>query len=259
MRIAISWPARRRPWENESVPTTGIRAEDKLIDLFLTVYDDCSWARQRSVKVSPERTVDGGVEMLATRVNDGQKLAIEHTLVEPFVGEKTDFHSYYQELARQLKADKSLQVPGFSIEVEAPVQVLPRRSDWQAIINDVRLWLRAESQSFPQEKALRLLILERDQPWVHPKQICEEVERLRPQFPDLAVVDEIWVADTATFGVEKDYLCFSNREGEATEESFSFYKGKLQSIARRGMTVYTPSQGWWYEPGRPSPENVGLR
>lgn len=297
------------------MPTTGIRTEDKLINLFLTVYEDCSWAGELSAKVSPERTVDGGVEMLATRASDGQKLAIEHTLIEPFVGEKTDFHSHYQELARQLKADESLQVPGFSIALEAPVHVLPRGSDWQAIINDVRLWLRAESQSFPQEKVLRacpcphhpegklvfqvsttplddpsekflivhrygelrigesvekalrnklrklaraeadkrLLILERDQPWVHPKQIFEEVERLRPSFSDLAVVDEIWIADTATFGVEKDYLCFSTREGEATDESF-FYKGKLQSIARRGMTVYTPSQGWWYEPGRPAPE-----
>jgi len=184
----------------------------------------------------------------------------------------------------------AVQVPGFSIALEAPVHVLPRGSDWPAIINDVRLWLRAESQSFPLEKVLRgcpcphhpegklvfqvsttplddpsekflivqrygelrigesvekalrnklrklaraeadkrLLILERDQPWVHPRQICEEVERLRPSFSDLAVVDEIWIADTATFGVEKDYLCFSTREGEATDESFSFYKGKLQ-------------------------------
>ena len=299
------------------MPTTRIRAEDKLIDLFLTVYDDCSWAGQLSVKVSPERTIDGGVEMLATRASDGQKLAIEHTLIEPFVGEKTDFHSHYQELARQLKADESLQVPGFSIAVEAPVNVLPYGSDWQGIINDVRLWLRVESLSFAAEKALRecpcrhhpdgkltfqvsttrlddpfekflivqrygelrvgesvekalrnklrklaraeadkrLLILERDQPWVHPKQICEEVEQLRPQFSDMAVVDEIWIADTATFGEEKNYLCFTNREDGATEEAFSFYKGKLQSLARRGLTVYTTSQGWWYEPGRAAPES----
>jgi hypothetical protein len=40
-----------------------------------------------------------------------------------------------------------------------------------------------------------------------------------------------------------------------TEESFSFYKGKLQFLARRGMTVYTTSQGWWYEPGRAAPES----
>ena len=297
------------------MPTTGTRTEDKLIDLFLTVYDDCSWAGSLSVRVSPERTIDGGVEMLATRVNDGRKLAIEHTLIEPFVGEKTDFYSHYQEFARQLKADESLQVPGFSIAVEAPVHVLPHGSDWDGIINDVSVWLRADGLSFPQEKVLRecpcphhpdgkvtfqvsttplddpsekflivqrygelrvaesvekalrgklrklartdanrrLLILERDQGWVFPKQIYEEVELLRPQFPDLAVIDEIWIADTATFGVEKNYLCFTNREGGSTEESFTFHKGRLQSIARRGMTVYTPSQGWWYEPSRPCP------
>ena len=54
---------------------------------------------------------------------------------------------------------------------------------------------------------------------------------------------------------EKNYVCFTNREGGATEESFSFYKGKLQSLGRRGMTVYTSSQGWWYEPGRAAPES----
>jgi hypothetical protein len=297
------------------MPTTGIRAEDKLIDLFLKVYNDCSWSGPLSVKVSPERTTDGAVEMLATRVSDGLTLAIEHTLIEPFVGEKIDFHSHYLAFARQLKADESLRVPGFSIEVEAPVHVLPRGSDWQAIIGDVCVWLRADGLSFPQKKELRecscphhpdgklifrvrttplddpreaflivqrygelrvgesvnkalggkvrklvrtkvdrrLLILERDQPWVLPEQIYEEVERLRPQFPDLALVDEIWIADTATFSVEKNYLCLSNREGGLTEESFSFDKGRLQDIARRGMTVYTASQGWWYDPNRPLP------
>ena len=104
----------------------------------------------------------------------------------------------------------------------------------------------------------RLLLLERDQAWVHPKQIYEDVERLRPQFSDMAIVDEIWIADTATFGVEKNYLCFSKRQGGATEESYSFHTGKLQSIARGGMTVYTLSQVWWNEPGRPSPESAGF-
>src|SRR5439155_20475530 len=66
----------RRAWQNGFMPTTGIRTEDKMIDLFLTVYDDCSWAGPLSVKISPERANDGGVEMLATRASDGRKLAI---------------------------------------------------------------------------------------------------------------------------------------------------------------------------------------
>jgi hypothetical protein len=281
------------------------------------VYDDCSWAGRLSGKVSPERTIDGGVEMLATRVSDGLRLAIEHTLIEPFVGEKTDFFSHYQAFARKLQADESLKVPGFSIELEAPVGVLPQGGvDWEGIISDVSAWLRTDSRSFPREKAVRqcpcahhpngkltfqvrrtplddpresflivqrygelrigesvkkalraklpklartdaerrLLILERDQGWVFPKMIFEEIERLRPQYPELAKVDEIWIADTATVGLERNYLCFIKREGDVTQESFSFYKGQLQSIARRGMTVYTASQGWWFEPIRPRPQ-----
>ena len=104
---------------------------------------------------------------------------------------------------------------------------------------------------------IRLLMLERDQPWVLPKQIWEDVERVRPQCPDLSVVDEIWLADTATFSPTKgDYLCFSNRKGESTEESFTFIHGKLQSMSRRGQTVYTAQQGWWFQPGRPHPESA---
>ena len=55
--------------------------------------------------------MDCGVEMIATRKSDGLKIAIEHTLIEPFVGEKTDFHSHFKELAIQLRADQSLMEP----------------------------------------------------------------------------------------------------------------------------------------------------
>jgi hypothetical protein len=304
------------------MPTTGVRPEDKLIDLFLTVYDDCSWVGALSEKVSPERTIDGGVEMLATRASDGRRLAIEHTLIEAFVGEKTDFHSHYKELAVRLQADESLQVAGLAITVEAPVNVLPRGSNWRGIIDDVSDWVRAEGRSWPEDKVLRdcrcphhpdgrltfqvhttplgdstvklvnvqrygelrvwesvekalrgrgaktgkptklarteadtrLLILEREQPGVHPKQIWEQVERLRPLLPDLAMVDEIWIADTATFSGEKNYLCFSTRDGQQTPESFTFYAGKLAFIARGGSTVYTAQQGWWFQRDRPHPE-----
>jgi len=42
---------------------------------------------------------------------------------------------------------------------------------------------------------------------------------MRPQFPELAEVDEIWIADTATMFSGKWYLYFLNREDGATEES----------------------------------------
>jgi hypothetical protein len=285
------------------MPTTGVRPEDQLIDLFLTVYEERAWAGPLSMKASPERTIDSGVEMLATRVNDGRKLAIEHTLIEPFVGEKTDFHNHFKELAQRLKADESLQVPGFALYVYAPLNILPRRANWQDIIDDVAGWLRANRMSFPSdwvlrdcpsshhpqgkitlqvrlqplddpdatflivqrygemrvgdavEKALlrklpklvktdvhaRLLLLERDQAWVAPDTICDEVERLRPQFPTLSAVHEIWIVDTASFDDKKEYVEFSRREGGCALESFAFFRGKLLSIAKHGMPVHVDS------------------
>jgi hypothetical protein len=42
----------------------------------------------------------------------------------------------------------------------------------------------------------RLLILERDQPRVLPEQILEEIER-HARSSRMAIVDEVWIADTA--------------------------------------------------------------
>ena len=242
--------------------------------------------------------MDCGVEMIATRKSDGLKIAIEHTLIEPFVGEKTDFHSHFKELAIQLRADQSLMEPGTALYVNAPVNVLPRRADWQGIIADVSAWLRNNRKAFSDEmvqrdcpspnhpdgkvalqvrlqsfegsdafvivqrygemalgdsvrKALerklrnlvatevdrRLLMLERDQAWVYPEAICEEVERLRPAFRDLDGVHELWIVDTATFGDKREYVDFQRREGKRIVESFTFYRGELESMSRNGMPI----------------------
>lgn len=285
------------------MPTTGVRPEDQLVDHFLTVYENQSWAGPLSMRISPERTVDGGVEMIATRLCDGLTLAIEHTLIEPFVGEKTDLHSHFIELARQLKADESLLVPGLAISVYAPVNVLPRRSNRQGIINDLSAWIRSNCMSFTSEWALRdcpsthhpdgrivlqvmsqsmddpdtkflivqrygemrvgsavekalerklpklvktdvhrrLLMLERDQPWVDPDAIYDEIERLRPQFPTLAAVHEVWIVDTVSFDDKREYAEFSRRERGSRLESFTFYRGRLRSVARNGMPVQLDS------------------
>jgi hypothetical protein len=73
------------------VPTTGVRDEDRLIELFLSMYENKSWAGGLSTRESPERVMDGGVELIATQLATGRTLAIEHTIIEPFVGEKRDF------------------------------------------------------------------------------------------------------------------------------------------------------------------------
>lgn len=137
------------------MPTTGKRDEDALIELFLSMYDARSWAGALSSREYPERMKDGGVEIIATQVRTGRRLAIEHTVIEPFIGEKKDFHENFQELQRQLRADDSLKEPGVALYVDAPVNVLPKGVAWQPIIDDVKAFLRAHKSTFGSEKEIR--------------------------------------------------------------------------------------------------------
>ena len=236
--------------------------------------------------------------MIATRKSDGFKIAIEHTLIEPFVGEKTDFYSHYEKLALALKADSTLLVAGTALYVSAPVNVLPRRAKRDGVIAEVSSWLRANRGSFSDKPTLcecpspshpdgsvplrihlesfegtdafvivsrygepdtagavrkalekkikklvstdvdrRLLLLERDQPRLYAEDILNEVERLRPEFADLAKIHEVWIVDTASFGPDRAYVGFERREGERMSEAFSFYRGELRSMSKNGMPI----------------------
>lgn len=284
------------------MPTTGKRGEDALIELFLRRFEAGSWAGDLSKREYPERVKDGGVEIIATQVATGRRLAIEHTVIEPFIGEKKDFHENFQELQRQLRAEGSLKESGVALYVDAPVNVLPKGVSWQPIIDDVRAFLLAQKSTFGTTKEIRdcpsphhpnkaiplqvrrqplqrtsegfvivqrygelrvaesvhkaldkklaklaatavdvrILMLERDQAWVDSDEILQQIEALKPQFPALEAVTEIWIADTATFGTPREWVEFSRREDGGRAESFAFYQGELHSVARNGMPVPLP-------------------
>ncbi len=281
------------------MPTNKPRGEDKLLELFLSVYEGGGWAGELSRVEYPERLQDRGVELFATQLATGRTVAIEHTIIEPFIGEKKDFHENFQEVARQLRTDESLMEPGVALYVDAPVEVLPKGVPWQPIIEDVKAFLRAEASSFRGEKEIRecpsphhpkktiplqvsrqpldrttegsviiqrygemrvidsvrkalqnklpklaltdvdcrILMLERDQGFVYPSDIRKDVDGLRSDFPLLSKVHELWICDTATFGAPREWVEFVRHQDGVHAESFSFYQGKLQSIARNGMPL----------------------
>jgi len=286
------------------VPTTGVRDEDPLIALFLSVYEGRSWAGDRSHKEYPERVRDGAVEVIARQVTTGRTLAIEHTLIEPFVGEKTDLHRQFQRFWTGLRVNDSLYEQGVALYVEAPVNVLPHGSNWQGIVADTCAWLRVNKQGFtvhPEvhdcpskhhpdgkiplrvrrqplertkegfvivqrygelrvgdsvrralEKKLpklirtavdcRILMLERDQGFVYAETVLQEIDRSRLQFAELARVDEIWIADTASFDTKKEYVDFQRYENASMVESFTFFRGELESMSKNNLPI---PREWW--------------
>ena len=125
-----------------SVPSKP-RPEDVFIEAFLSAYDNLSWAEADKDWV--DRHVDGGVEMLATRKSDGKTLAIEHTLIQPFVGDINDF-KFFERAFLKIEDDKSLVVPNRRIQIFVPIRTLdpfPKAEARAVVVKAVHEWIRA--------------------------------------------------------------------------------------------------------------------
>jgi hypothetical protein len=128
------------------VPTKP-RPEDVFIEAFLSAYEDLSWAD--ADKDWLDRRIDGAVEMLATRKSDGKTLAIEHTVVQPFVNDKEDF-AFFEKTFLKIEDDKELVVPDRWIQIFIPVGTLHGRvASRDVIVRAVHDWIRVNRLSIP--------------------------------------------------------------------------------------------------------------
>jgi hypothetical protein len=100
---------------------TKSRRENIFIERFLSAYEDSSWA-DAQIEWLDEK-IDGAVEALATRKCDGKILAIEHTIIQPFVGEKEDF-AFFEAAFLKIQQDTTLPVPQRWIRMFIPVGIL---------------------------------------------------------------------------------------------------------------------------------------
>lgn len=128
---------------------TRSRRENTYIERFLSAFEDYSWANAK-IDWLDER-IDGAVEVLATRKSDAKTLAIEHTIIEPFVGDKEDF-AFFENAFLGIEDDESLVVPGRWIRVFLPVGTLRgrgKRSTRDAIVEAVHTWLKTNRASLP--------------------------------------------------------------------------------------------------------------
>jgi hypothetical protein len=121
------------------------RKEYELIETFLSAYEDNSWADCTRIWLDKEK--DGEPECLVPR-SDGKTLVIEHTLIQPFLEDKEDFAR--SERFQRIEADESLRIPERIIYVDVPAGALQKGSSWDAVVNIVHAWLKANIGSFPE-------------------------------------------------------------------------------------------------------------
>ena len=84
----------------------GPRREDDIIRTFLSAYEDKYW---NGVETTfPDKEEDGGIDTFIEK--GGRSLAIEHTLIEPFVDERRDRALFDREI-QPIRRDETLVVP----------------------------------------------------------------------------------------------------------------------------------------------------
>jgi len=113
--------------------------EQIFIRQFVSAYENFAWAGSKIDRLDEE--IDGAIEALITRV-DGQTLAIEHTLIEPFVGDKRDYAMFEQAFLR-IEGDKSLAVPDTGITIYVPVGILDgqKLAKRNIIVESIHSWI----------------------------------------------------------------------------------------------------------------------
>ena len=124
------------------MPAKPGKDDEVFVKLFLSAYEDDSWADAEIILL--DQLIDGTVEALATRKSDRTTLAIEHTLIEPFMGDKRDFAAFKQ-VFLGIENDATLLVPDHGIVVYVPVGTLDgqRPAARKVIVEAVHAWIAA--------------------------------------------------------------------------------------------------------------------
>ncbi|MGD1097175.1 MAG: hypothetical protein ABSB35_34960 [Bryobacteraceae bacterium] len=124
------------------MPAKPGKDDEVFVKLFLSAYEDDSWADAEIIPL--DQLIDGTVEALATGKSDGKTLAIKHTLIEPFMGDKRDFAAF-KEVFLGIENDATLLVPDHGIVVYVPVGTLDgqRPAARRVIVEAVHAWIVA--------------------------------------------------------------------------------------------------------------------
>ena len=139
--------------ENGTMPVKSVRKERPLIKLFLSAYENDGW---KSCTLDwPEDKQDGAVEVLATK-SDGTTLALEHTLIQPFVGEKFDSERFLRAFSR-IENNPALVAPERDLDVVIPVGALPVGYPWDVVGEEVLSWLKANHAALQEGRSEHII------------------------------------------------------------------------------------------------------
>jgi hypothetical protein len=126
------------------------RDDIELVKMFLNQFKD---EDGNSSKVNERPDVverkEKAIEAIAVSEN-GRRLAIEHTYIQPFEGQMADTVPFLT-VFEQFRTDFSLAIANRFIDVLVPAFGVPRGVDWKDVAKKVRAWFINTRDTIPME------------------------------------------------------------------------------------------------------------
>jgi len=132
-----------------------MRRDKQLVLEFVQAFN-CAYGSSFSIESWPEDECRNtpAVEAIARQGN--QRMAIEHTLAQPFVDERED-SAIFRRVMAPIETDESLLLEGYDVTVTINVGGIPKGVDWGTALGLIREWLSRELPSLPDGRTRHLV------------------------------------------------------------------------------------------------------
>lgn len=144
--LAFNLPDLPTDWYLRHARGTGLIADKQVVRFFLPGYARWSGADFVSVVYPDEQVRDlPAVDAIATE-RSGRTVAVEHSILQPFPGQKESLHERLEKVFEPLKQKA---VPGRNIMLTVPSDSVKRGQDWGRVAAEVDAWFERVRASFP--------------------------------------------------------------------------------------------------------------
>jgi hypothetical protein len=120
--------------------------ERPFIRMFLSGFDNGAW-KDASLNWI-EETQENAVEVIATS-STGKTVALEHTLIELFTGEKYDSTIFVEAFETRIEKNPDLIIPGRALDVKIPVGALVGVKDRDDAGERLLTWMKSNHANIP--------------------------------------------------------------------------------------------------------------
>jgi hypothetical protein len=125
------------------------RDDIELVKMFLSQFKDDG--KPYAIKTRPELEEHKAKAVEAVAITEnGRTLAIEHTYIEPFQGQRTDDIPFLTAF-EHLQKNPSLKLPNRFIDIFVPAFAVQKGPDWKDVAARVRQWFVETAKNFPAE------------------------------------------------------------------------------------------------------------